>query len=119
MVTNNTIKMESGVCKMKGSGYCPQPLEVANSFLSKKWTISIIITIGNFNKLRFGEILSRVEGVTAKTLTERLKELKGLSIVKRIIYNEIPPKVEYELTLEGKKLKKALIPLIEWAANKK
>lgn len=119
MVTNNTIKIESKGCRMKGSGYCPQPLEAANSFLSKKWTISIIITIGNFNRLRFNGILNKVQGITAKTLAERLKELKDLGILKRIFYNEIPPKVEYELTNEGKKLMKAITPLIEWSINKK
>ena len=119
MVTNNTIKMESKECKMKGTGLCPAPLETANSFLSKKWTISIIITIGNFNKLRFNAILNRVEGITAKTLTERLKELGDLGLIKRTIYNEIPPRVEYELTTQGKKLLKAITPLIKWASNTK
>ncbi len=99
---------------MKGSGYCPQPLEVANSFLSKKWTISIITTIGNFNRLRFNNILNRVEGVTGKTLAERLKELEVLKLVKRTLYKEIPPRVEYELTQRGERLMKAIIPLIEW-----
>lgn len=104
---------------MKGLGYCPQPLEKANSFLSKKWTISIITTIGNFNRLRFNDILSRVEGITAKTLAERLKELKGLGLLKRIIYKEIPPRVEYELTPEGRKLMKAIVPLIDWATQQR
>ncbi len=117
MVTNNTIKMESSECLMKGSGYCPQPLEVANSFLSRKWTISIITTIGNFKRLRFNGILSRVEGVTGKTLAERLKELEKLRLIKRTVYKEIPPRVEYELTPKGEKLMKAIVPLIQWAAS--
>lgn len=115
MVTNISVKTESKECRMKGLGYCPQPLEKANSFLSKKWTISIITTIGNFKKLRFNDILSRVEGITGKTLAERLKELEKLQIVKRTIYKEIPPRVEYELTSKGEKLMKAIVPLIEWA----
>jgi len=104
-------------CKMKGNGYCPQPLEKANSFLSKKWTISIITTIGNFKRLRFNDILKRIEGVSAKTLTERLKELETKNLLKRTFYKEIPPKVEYELTLKGEKLMKAIVPLIEWASD--
>lgn len=119
MVTNDTIKMESKECLMKGTGYCPQPLEVANSFISKKWTISIIVTIGNFNKLRFNGVLSKVEGITAKTLAERLKELESKKLIKRIAYNEIPPRVEYELTSKGKKLMEAIIPLIEWSTYRK
>ncbi len=121
MVTNYSVELESKGCLMKGSGYCPQPLEAANSFLSRKWTISIITTIGNFKKLRFNGILSRVDGMTGKTLTERLKEFEKLRLVKRTAYKEIPPRVEYELTSKGVKLMKAIIPLIEWAAknNKK
>lgn len=119
MVSNNSIKLESKECLMKGSGYCPQPLEAANSFLSKKWTISIITTIGNFKRLRFNDILNRVEGITGKTLAERLKELEKLKLAKRIAYKEIPPRVEYELTSEGRKLMGAIIPLIEWSANRK
>ncbi len=119
MVTNATIHPESNECRMKGSGYCPQPLEVANSFLSKKWTISIITTLGNFKKLRFNDLLGRVNGITGKTLAERLKELDILRLVKRTAYKEIPPRVEYELTLQGKKLLKAIVPLIEWSLNKK
>ena len=119
METNNTIKIESKECRMKGSGYCPQPLETANSFLSKKWTISIIVTLGNFKKLRFNELLSKVDGITAKTLTDRLQELKDVGLVNRTTYNEIPPRVEYELTAQGKKLMQAIVPLIEWSMNKK
>lgn len=117
MVTNYSVELESKGCLMKGSGYCPQPLETANSFLSKKWTISIITTIGNFKKLRFNDILNRVEGITGKTLAERLKELETLSLVKRTVYKEIPPRVEYELTSKGEKLMKAIVPLIEWATS--
>lgn len=117
MGTNVSVGLESKECRMKGSGYCPQPLEAANSFLSKKWTISIITTIGNFKKLRFNNILSRVDGITGKTLAERLKELETLKIVKRTSFKEIPPRVEYELTPKGTRLMRAIVPLIEWAAN--
>jgi len=117
MVTNIGVNLESKECRMKGSGYCPHPLETANSFLSKKWTISIIMTIGNFQKLRFNDILNRVEGITGKTLAERLKEFENLKLIKRTIYKEIPPRVEYELTLKGERLMRAIVPLIKWAAN--
>lgn len=121
METNKAIQIDT--CKMKSvKGYCPRPLEFASEFLSKKWTISIIITIGNFNKLRFNDLLKRLEGATAKTLSDRLKELEKEKIVKRKFYNEIPPRVEYSLTFKGKKLRQALYPLIIWAdeqGNKK
>lgn len=117
MESNKTIKMESKECLMKGEGYCPKPLEVASEFLSKKWTISIVTTIGNFKQIRFNDILKRVSGITPKTLTERLKELEREGLLKRMAYAEIPPRVEYSLTSKGKKLMKAIVPLINWAAK--
>lgn len=104
-------------CKMQGSGYCPKPLEAANAFLSKKWTISIITTIGNFGIIRFNDLLHRVEGITPKTLTERLKELEKEGLLKRTAHAQIPPRVEYSLTAKGKKLMKAIVPLITWASR--
>jgi len=115
MVSNKTIQMESKECRMKGKGYCPRPLEMASSFLSKKWTISIITTIGNFKHIRFNDICNRVSGVSPKTLTERLKELEKAKLLNRKVYAEIPPRVEYSLTAKGQKLMKALVPLINWA----
>lgn len=116
MESNNTYKTGSKECKMRSStGYCPRPLETASAFLSKKWAISIVITIGNFKKLRFSGIEHRLENITAKTLTERLKELERKKIILRKVYSEIPPKVEYTLTKKGTYLMKALVPLIKWA----
>lgn len=119
METKNSIQADTGCCRMKSvKGYCPKPLESASDFLSKKWTISIIITIGNFNRLRFNDIKGRIEKITAKTLTDRLKELVKVGIIKRYSYNEIPPKVEYSLTKNGKLLMHALHPLVHWAEQK-
>ncbi len=116
MGSKKTYQTESNVCQMKSAtGYCPRPLETASAFLSRKWTISIVITIGNFTKLRFGDIEQRLKGITAKTLTERLKELEKEGILLRKAYSEIPPKVEYSLTRKGTQLRKALVPLIRWA----
>lgn len=118
MESNNTYKTESNECKMRSAtGYCPRPLETASAFLSKKWTISLVITIGNFKKLRFNDIERRLDGITAKTLTDRLRELENEQIITRRVYSEIPPRVEYSLTKRGTQLMKALIPLIKWAEN--
>lgn len=104
-------------CKMKGKGYCPRPLEYAASFLSKKWTLSILITVGNFGTLRFNHILDRVEGISAKMLSDRLSELEKNKLVKRTVFFEKPPRVMYELTHHGNKLYRTIVPLIEWAEN--
>lgn len=114
--TNNTFQTDTSCCKMKSvKGYCPKPIEMLSSFLSKKWAISILITIANFEHLRFNDLRNRLEKITAKTLTDRLKELDREGIIQRKAYNEIPPRVEYNLTKKGKRLTRCLLPLIKWA----
>ncbi len=114
------VKTDESCCRMKSiNGYCPRPLEFASDYLSKKWTMSIIITIGNFGSLRFNDLLRRIEGATAKILSYRLKELEEKNLVSRKPFNEIPSRVEYSLTKKGQKLTKALLPLISWAEREK
>lgn len=104
-------------CKMRGKGYCPRPLECAASFLSKKWTLSVLVTIGNFSTLRFNHVLDRVEGISPKVLSARLAELERLGLLKRTVFLEKPPRVEYALTKKGISLYHAIVPLMTWAGN--
>lgn len=111
-----SIKTDKECCDMKSTrGVCPRPLESISGYLSKKWTISILITIDNFGNLRFNNLLKRVEGATAKILSYRLKELENENLVIRKSFNEVPPRVEYSLTKKGRKLTQSLLPLINWA----
>ena len=78
----------------------------------------IIGTISNFNKLRFNELSNNIKGISPKTLSDRLKELNEAGLIKREVFPEIPPKVEYSLTQDGTEVRDAMIPLMEWAYNK-
>lgn len=54
------VSTDTGCCGMKSlGGYCPKPLEQRAGYLNKKWTISIVVTIGNFSVLRFNDLLAR------------------------------------------------------------
>jgi len=109
-------QVDEKCCKMKSiDGYCPKPIESLSGFLSKKWTMSIIITIGNFQRLRFNDLKNRLEKATAKILSERLKELEKEKIIQKQVFKETPPKVEYSLTKRGSELLKNLGPLIKWS----
>ncbi len=46
--------------------------------------------------------------VTQRMLTKQLGELEASGLVNRIVYAEVPPRVEYELTEEGKSLQPVL-----------
>jgi len=109
-------KTDTSCCKMKSvGGYCPKPIESLSGFISKKWAMSIIITIGNFGTLRFNDLKDRLEKATAKILSERLKELGKEGIIKKRSFNEVPPRVEYSLTNKGEGLLKNLKPIIRWS----
>jgi len=113
------IKTDDDCCRMKSvDGYCPKPLESVSDYISKKWTMSIIITIGNFGSLRFNDLLKRIDRATAKILSHRLKELEEENLIMRKSFNEVPPRVEYSLTKKGQKLMESLLPLIKWAEDK-
>ncbi len=65
-------------------------------------------------KKRFGE-LSRLTGTaTQRTLTLQLRELEADGIVKRTVYPEVPPRVEYELTELGRSLEPVLMLMCAW-----
>ena len=59
--------------------------------------------------MRYGELRKSLPKVTHKMLTQQLRELESDEIIKRKVYPEVPPKVEYSLTLLGK----SVIPIIE------
>ena len=98
---------------------CLCPLEGIIEVISKKWALLVIAVIGNRGKIRFSEIMKELPGISPKTLTERLRELEAAGLVKRKIYPEVPPRVEYSLTEDGVELRKLIKPLLEWVASRK
>ncbi|HUL62889.1 MAG TPA: helix-turn-helix domain-containing protein, partial [Methanocella sp.] len=59
-----------------------------------------------------------LEGISPKTLADALKELQAERLVGRESFNEIPPRVEYFLTEDGKTLREAVVPLLEWTVRR-
>lgn len=62
--------------------------------------------------------MKELTGISPKTLTDRLKELTEAGLIKREIFTEIPPRVEYTLTQDGIEVRDAMLPLMEWAYKK-
>jgi len=75
----------------------------------------VLAQLGNGGTLRFNQLQSQLEGISAKTLTEVLKDLQQSHLVKREAFPEIPPRVEYHLTKEGRELTMLVAPLMLWA----
>ena len=100
-----------------GTSYCIDPAGGIADALGKKWTLPLIGILGNRPQHRFYELREGLAGVRSKELTERLRELQGLGLVTREAFAEVPRRVEYRLSERGESLRRALVPLLEWAAH--
>jgi DNA-binding HxlR family transcriptional regulator len=93
--------------KMKEKTYhCA--LDITMDYIGGKWKSVILWYLRNDTK-RFSELKRLIPGITEKMLTLQLRELEKDGIIERKIYPEVPPRVEYFFSEEGK----TLIPLIE------
>jgi DNA-binding HxlR family transcriptional regulator len=97
---------------------CLCPLEGIINIIAKKWAILIISIIGHHEKIRFNDIMQRLDGISPKTLADVLKDLRKENLIHRESFSEIPPRVEYSLTEDGKQLCEAVLPLIQWAEKR-
>jgi DNA-binding HxlR family transcriptional regulator len=102
----------------KSDHVCFCPLEGVIDVISKKWALLIVNAVGNNGRLRFNSLIQELGGISPKTLSDTLKELKAEGLIKRESFAEIPPRVEYSLTEDGLELRKSIIPLLKWAAGR-
>ncbi|MEM7343963.1 MAG: helix-turn-helix domain-containing protein [Chloroflexota bacterium] len=78
-----------------------------------KWKPIIIYLIRN-GANRFGIMQRSIEGISKQMLTKQLRELEADGILKRTIYAEIPPRVEYSITPYGQTLMPIVDAMSEW-----
>ncbi|MBO9666130.1 MAG: helix-turn-helix transcriptional regulator [Bdellovibrio sp.] len=84
--------------------------------LGDKWTIIILVVLME-GKKRYSELQKQVPTISPKMLAQTLKKLEELDLVKREVFPEIPPRVEYELTTFGKSVRPAITVLCEWSVG--
>ena len=77
------------------------------------------VFFGNYlkKKMRFGELQRAVGDITQQMLSKQLKEMSNDNLIKRKVYEVIPPKVEYSLTAFGKSGIPVLTELCNWASK--
>lgn len=88
-------------------------IEMALDLIGEKWKSLILWNLYN-SPLRYNQLKRAIPDVTQKMLTQQLRELESCGLVHRHSYPQTPPKVEYSLTDDGKKLVPALEPLHKW-----
>lgn len=98
---------------------CPhQPcaVEITLNMISGKWKGLILYRLLN-GKKRFNELKKQMPNVTHRTLTLQLRELEADGIVKRTVYAEVPPRVEYELTELGLSMSPIIQAIYDWGVS--
>ncbi len=94
------------------------PVEITLRVIGGKWKPVILFYLSE-GTLRFNELSKKLQNVTQKMLTKQLREMETDGLVKRKVYPEIPPKVEYSITPYGKTLKPILSSMCKWGAEHK
>ncbi len=105
----------SYVCNSK------DPLAVREllSKIGDKWSIFILLTLEKLPgyRARFSELERAIPGISQRMLTLTLRNLERDGLVKRELFPEVPPRVEYEITTLGKSLLQPLQGLVDWVTG--
>lgn len=106
---NQTIKHLS-----KTNNFCP--VQVTINVFAGKWKMFILYNLRN-EIMRFGELKNLIPKITQTMLSKQLQDLVNDKIVRREIYAEIPPKVEYSLTSLGQSLIPVITIMEKWGVE--
>jgi DNA-binding HxlR family transcriptional regulator len=96
-----------------------QDPEMFRSLLSRigdKWTLLVIGVLGH-ERRRFTELSETIPGISRRMLTVTLRALERDGLVARTVYAEVPPRVEYELTVLGRSLQAVALTLGDWVGE--
>ncbi len=105
------------VAKIRHSSFHCDPgcaVEAAISVIEGKWKAVILYHLLNDGTLRFGELRRILPQVTQRVLTNQLRELEADGIINRVVYPQVPPKVEYSLSDLGRTLGPIISALKQW-----
>ncbi|WP_425060518.1 hypothetical protein SCACP_12410 [Sporomusa carbonis] len=92
------------------------PIEITLSLISGKWKILIIRELLGGGK-RFGLLHKSIGTVSAKILTQQLREMEDDGLIERKVFSEIPPRVEYSLTPMGQSLLPIMTAMRKWGMS--
>lgn len=101
-----------GIEKQNSNIMCPA--QAALEVLGGKWKGLILFHLSDGTEKRFNQLKRLIPGITQRMLTKQLRELEADKVVRRKIFQEVPPKVEYALTEFGLTLSPILEGLHRW-----
>ena len=92
------------------------PMEGTLDLIGGKWKSVILFRLLG-GTLRFGELKRMLCRITQRTLTQQLRELEADGLVSRVVYAQVPLRVDYSLTERGRTLAPVLQALLSWGIS--
>ncbi len=105
------------ILAVPAEGFALCPVRDILARVGDKWSLLCILNLGSSEQLRFNELRHRIVGISQRMLTVTLRALENDGLVRRTVYAQVPPRVEYRLTGLGQSLLGALIELGNWAKD--
>ena len=103
--------------KIQNELYPDCPIRNILARISDKWSILVLFTLNQSALMRFNTLQKNIPDISQKMLTVTLRTLEEDGFVKRKVYAEVPPRVEYSLTERAISLLPHINDLITWAKN--
>ncbi|RBQ31844.1 winged helix-turn-helix transcriptional regulator [Aliarcobacter vitoriensis] len=98
--------------ELNGKEYeCPSKIPM--DLVDDKWKFLILWNLAT-KPLRVSELTQKMPDISQRTLSRKLKALEEVSLVNRVVFPEVPPKVEYSLTIHGERLLEVFEIMSKW-----
>ena len=94
----------------------PEEVRRAAGLLERRWVVSILWASSE-GAVRFNELKQAVGAIPPRTLAQRLVELEAAGVLERRVLDTRPPRVEYRLTDDGRRLKLVVDAVSAYAAR--
>ena len=101
---------------VQGDKVYSTPMDVTLEVIGGKWKALLVYRLLN-GPLRFSELKRLVPDITEKMLTQQLRELERVGVLTRTVFAEVPPRVEYCVTVHGATLQPVLAAMCEWGRS--
>ncbi len=93
------------------------PVRAAVDVIRGRWKPMILWELSSGDTKRYSDLLAALPSVTGQALTVQLRQLEVDGVIERTVYAEVPARVEYALTAEGRALSSVMDQLEKWGAG--
>ena len=118
MENTNEFSNEVGKAEDMDAAFGKCPVCTVQKIIGGKWSILILYRLSH-GTIRFGELNRLIPMITQATLTKQLRSLEKFRLIERMVYPQVPPKVEYSLSEIGEKFLPVLDAVCQWGEEYK